>query len=76
MYQLTDLTDPAPVSIFTHLDIQTVLSRYITAKGIYPAVDPLDSKSKALSSCIVGIRHYSITSGLASVSQHMLLSLV
>ncbi|MDH5716736.1 MAG: F0F1 ATP synthase subunit beta [Spirochaetia bacterium] len=53
-----DLTDPAPAAAFTHLDATTVLSRKISEKGIYPAVDPLDSTSRALSAEIVGERHY------------------
>ena len=53
-----DLTDPAPAAAFTHLDATTVLSRKISEKGIYPAVDPLDSTSRALTPQIVGDRHY------------------
>jgi F-type H+-transporting ATPase subunit beta len=53
-----DLTDPAPATSFAHLDATTVLSRDIAAKGIYPAVDPLDSTSRMLSPMIVGEEHY------------------
>merc|ERR1712118_110273 len=53
-----DLTDPAPATTFSHLDATTVLSRGLTAKGIYPAVDPLDSTSTMLQIDIVGEEHY------------------
>ena len=53
-----DLTDPAPATSFAHLDATTVLSRSIAEKGIYPAVDPLDSTSRMLSPMIVGEEHY------------------
>src|SRR5881227_3234515 len=53
-----DLTDPAPATSFAHLDATTVLSRAISEKGIYPAVDPLDSTSRMLSPLIVGDEHY------------------
>jgi F-type H+-transporting ATPase subunit beta len=52
------LTDPAPATAFAHLDATTVLNRAITEKGIYPAVDPLDSTSTILSSAVVGDEHY------------------
>lgn len=55
-----DLTDPAPAAIFNHLDATTVLSRSIAEQGIYPAVDPLESSSKALSPDVVGKEHYSV----------------
>lgn len=55
-----DLTDPAPAAIFTHLDATTVLSRSIAEQGIYPAVDPLESASRALEPEIVGKKHYEI----------------
>jgi F-type H+-transporting ATPase subunit beta len=55
-----DLTDPAPATAFAHLDATTVLNRAITEKGIYPAVDPLDSTSSILSAAIVGERHYKV----------------
>jgi F-type H+-transporting ATPase subunit beta len=53
-----DLTDPAPANTFAHLDSTTVLSRAIVEKGIYPAVDPLDSTSRALQPGIVSDEHY------------------
>jgi len=53
-----DLTDPAPATTFAHLDATTVLSRGLAAKGIYPAVDPLDSTSTMLQPIIVGSQHY------------------
>ncbi|KAJ4699720.1 ATP synthase subunit beta, chloroplastic [Melia azedarach] len=55
---LNDLTDPAPATTFAHLDATTVLSRGLAAKGIYPAVDPLDSTSTMLQPRIVGEEHY------------------
>ncbi len=55
-----DLTDPAPATAFTHLDATTVLSRSIAEQGIYPAVDPLDSTSRALDPEIVGEEHYGV----------------
>jgi F-type H+-transporting ATPase subunit beta len=55
-----DLTDPAPATSFAHLDATTVLSRGIAEKGIYPAVDPLDSNSRMLDPRIVGEEHYSV----------------
>uniref|UniRef100_A0A453NW66 H(+)-transporting two-sector ATPase n=1 Tax=Aegilops tauschii subsp. strangulata TaxID=200361 RepID=A0A453NW66_AEGTS len=53
-----DLTDPAPATTFAHLDATTVLSRGLASKGIYPAVDPLDSTSTMLQPRIVGNEHY------------------
>jgi F-type H+-transporting ATPase subunit beta len=53
-----DLTDPAPASVFSHLDAKTVLSRKITELGIYPAVDPLDSSSRIMDPLILGQEHY------------------
>jgi F-type H+-transporting ATPase subunit beta len=53
-----DLTDPAPANTFAHLDSTTVLSRALTEQGIYPAVDPLDSFSRALQPDVVGQEHY------------------
>jgi F-type H+-transporting ATPase subunit beta len=53
-----DLTDPAPANTFAHLDATTVLSRQIAEKGIYPAVDPLDSTSRILDPLIIGDEHY------------------
>src|SRR5712691_6616881 len=55
-----DLTDPAPATSFAHLDATTVLSRDIAAKGIYPAVDPLDSTSRMLDVRVVGEEHYQV----------------
>jgi F-type H+-transporting ATPase subunit beta len=55
-----DLTDPAPATSFAHLDATTVLSRAIAEKGIYPAVDPLDSTSRILDPRIVGQEHYAV----------------
>ena len=55
-----DLTDPAPATIFTHLDATTVLSRSIAEQGIYPAVDPLESSSRVLEPEIVGEKHYRV----------------
>lgn len=64
-----DLTDPAPASVFAHLDATTVLNRKIAEKGIYPAVDPLDSSSRILSADVLGQEHYSIARGVQSVLQ-------
>ena len=55
-----DLTDPAPATSFAHLDATTVLSRAISEKGIYPAVDPLDSTSRMLDPAIIGEEHYNV----------------
>jgi F-type H+-transporting ATPase subunit beta len=64
-----DLTDPAPATSFAHLDATTVLSRDIAAKGIYPAVDPLDSTSRMLSPLIVGEEHYGVARRVQQVLQ-------
>ncbi|RXJ84161.1 F0F1 ATP synthase subunit beta [Arcobacter cloacae] len=64
-----DLTDPAPASVFAHLDATTVLNRKIAEKGIYPAVDPLDSTSRILSADIIGEEHYNTARGVQSVLQ-------
>src|SRR5271169_3695867 len=64
-----DLTDPAPATSFAHLDATTVLSRDIAAKGIYPAVDPLDSTSRMLSPLIVGEEHYQVARDVQQVLQ-------
>ena len=64
-----DLTDPAPATTFTHLDATTVLSREISAQGIYPAVDPLDSTSRILSPEVVGSEHYEIARAVQRVLQ-------
>ncbi len=64
-----DLTDPAPASVFAHLDATTVLNRSIAEKGIYPAVDPLDSTSRMLDPQILGEEHYNIARGVQSILQ-------
>jgi F-type H+-transporting ATPase subunit beta len=64
-----DLTDPAPASVFAHLDATTVLNRAIAEKGIYPAVDPLDSTSRMLDPQIIGEDHYGVARGVQSVLQ-------
>ena len=64
-----DLTDPAPASVFAHLDATTVLNRRIAEKGIYPAVDPLDSTSRMLDPNIVGEEHYKVARGVQAVLQ-------
>ena len=64
-----DLTDPAPATTFAHLDAKVVLSRAITALGIYPAVDPLDSSSRLLDPNIVGEEHYQVARGVQEVLQ-------
>jgi F-type H+-transporting ATPase subunit beta len=64
-----DLTDPAPAATFAHLDAQTVLSRAISEKGIYPAVDPLDSSSRILSKDAVGEEHYEVARQVQEVLQ-------
>lgn len=64
-----DLTDPAPATTFAHLDATTVLSRNISSLGIYPAVDPLDSASRALSPEIVGEEHYRVARKVQSILQ-------
>jgi len=64
-----DLTDPSPATTFAHLDSTVVLSRDIAAKGIYPAVDPLDSTSRQLDPLIIGQEHYDAARGVQSVLQ-------
>ena len=64
-----DLTDPAPASVFAHLDATTVLNRKIAEKGIYPAVDPLDSSSRILSADVLGQEHYDTARAVQSVLQ-------
>ncbi len=64
-----DLTDPAPATTFAHLDATTVLSRSIASLGIYPAVDPLESTSRLLSSDVVGIEHYEVAREVQSILQ-------
>ena len=64
-----DLTDPAPASTFAHLDATTVLSRSIAEKGIYPAVDPLDSTSRMLDPRIIGDEHYAVARQVQEILQ-------
>ncbi|AQT61209.1 F0F1 ATP synthase subunit beta [Cellvibrio mixtus] len=64
-----DLTDPSPATTFAHLDSTVVLSRDIAAKGIYPAIDPLDSTSRQLDPMIIGQDHYAVARGVQTVLQ-------
>ncbi|MFI3167444.1 MAG: F0F1 ATP synthase subunit beta [Bacillota bacterium] len=64
-----DLTDPAPSTIFSHLDATTVLSRKVVEQGIYPAIDPLESNSRILTPEIVGEEHYEVASKVVEVLQ-------
>jgi F-type H+-transporting ATPase subunit beta len=64
-----DLTDPAPATAFTHLDATTVLSRAISDKGIYPAVDPLDSTSRVMNPDILGEEHYTVAREVQRILQ-------
>ncbi|MBV6658831.1 MAG: F0F1 ATP synthase subunit beta, partial [Devosiaceae bacterium] len=64
-----DLTDPAPATSFAHLDATTVLNRAISEKGIYPAVDPLDSTSRMLDPQIIGEEHYNVARGVQEMLQ-------
>ena len=64
-----DLTDPAPATSFAHLDATTVLSRAISEKGIYPAVDPLDSTSRMLDPMVIGEEHYEVARNVQEVLQ-------
>jgi F-type H+/Na+-transporting ATPase subunit beta len=64
-----DLTDPAPATSFAHLDATTVLSRGIAEKGIYPAVDPLDSTSRMLDARIIGDEHYGVARQVQAILQ-------
>ncbi len=64
-----DLTDPAPATAFTHLDAQTVLSRQIAEKGIYPAVDPLESSSRLLAADLIGEEHYGVAMEVKRILQ-------
>ncbi len=64
-----DLTDPAPAASFAHLDATTVLSRAISEKGIYPAVDPLDSTSRILEPGIIGEEHYNVARNVQEILQ-------
>ena len=64
-----DLTDPSPATTFSHLDATVVLSRDIASKGIYPAIDPLDSTSRQLDPLIIGQEHYDVARGVQTVLQ-------
>ncbi len=64
-----DLTDPAPATTFSHLDASTVLSRQIASLGLYPAVDPLSSNSKALDPLIIGEEHYNVARKVLEILQ-------
>ncbi len=64
-----DLTDPAPATTFAHLDSTTVLSRQIVEKGIYPAVDPLDSTSRILDPSVIGEEHYQVARRVQEILQ-------
>ncbi|NLB59965.1 MAG: F0F1 ATP synthase subunit beta, partial [Lentisphaerae bacterium] len=64
-----DLTDPAPATVFSHLDATTVLSRAISEQALYPAVDPLDSTSNILSAAVVGEEHYQTARAIQQVLQ-------
>ncbi len=64
-----DITDPAPHTTFAHLDATTVLSRAITEKGIYPAVDPLDSTSRIMDPTVIGQEHYDVAQSVKRVLQ-------
>ena len=64
-----DLTDPAPASVFAHLNATTVLSRAISEKGIYPAVDPLDSTSTILKPDILGVEHFTVANRVKEILQ-------
>lgn len=64
-----DLTDPAPATTFSHLDSTVVLSRQLASLGIYPAIDPLESKSSALDPYVVGKEHYEVAQGVKQVLQ-------
>ena len=65
-----DLTDPAPATIFSHLDAITVLSREISEQGIYPAVDPLSSSSRLLDPALVGEKHFKMAQKTVEILQH------
>merc|ERR1712034_177177 len=64
-----DLTDPAPATTFAHLDATTVLSRSVAERGIYPAVDPLDSTSRIMDPNVIGHEHYDIARGVQKILQ-------
>ena len=65
-----DLTDPAPATTFAHLDATTVLSRKVAELGIYPAVDPLESSSRALEPDVVGEEHYRVACAVQEILEH------
>ncbi len=65
-----DLTDPAPATIFSHLDATTVLSRKIAEMGLYPAVDPLESSSRILEEDVVGEEHYTVARRVQELLEH------
>ena len=64
-----DLTDPAPATTFAHLDATTVLSRGVAERGIYPAVDPLDSTSRIMDPHVIGVEHYQVARGVQKLLQ-------
>lgn len=64
-----DITDPAPATTFMHLDASTVLSRKLVELGLYPAIDPLESSSKALAPEIIGDRHYNVARSIQAILQ-------
>merc|ERR1711981_826613 len=64
-----DLTDPAPATTFAHLDATTVLSRGVTERGIYPAVDPLDSTSRIMAPNVIGAEHYGVARDVQKLLQ-------
>jgi len=64
-----DLTDPAPATAFSHLDASTVLDRRIAARGVYPAIDPLQSSSRILQAQVVGAEHYAIAKEVQRILQ-------
>merc|ERR1712132_28937 len=64
-----DLTDPAPATTFAHLDATTVLSRSVAERGIYPAVDPLDSTSRIMDPNVIGHEHYEVARGVQKILQ-------